>query len=51
MLRDLYVRPAREPLASMDEDGVAELFSASWYRILLGRDPPASDARHVSRRA
>jgi AcrR family transcriptional regulator len=51
VLRDLYVRPALEPLASMDEEAVAELLSASWYRILLGRDPPASGARHVSRRA
>lgn len=40
VLRDLYVRPALAPLASMNEDEVAELLSASWFRILLGRDPP-----------
>lgn len=40
VLRDLYVRPAREPLASMDVDEVADMLSACWFRILCARDPP-----------
>ncbi len=40
VLRELYVRPAPEPLAAMGEEEVAELLSASWYRLLFGREPP-----------
>ncbi|WP_439577082.1 TetR/AcrR family transcriptional regulator [Elioraea sp.] len=44
VLRDLYVRPALPPLAAMDEDEVADMLSASWFRILFGHDPPGSPA-------
>ncbi|WP_019013834.1 TetR/AcrR family transcriptional regulator [Elioraea tepidiphila] len=40
VLRDLYVRPALAPLASMGEDEVADMLSTAWFRILFGRDPP-----------
>jgi len=40
VLRDLYVRPALEPLAAMGEEEVARMLSACWFRILFGRDPP-----------
>lgn len=51
VLRDLYVRPALEPLAAMAEDEVADMLSAAWYRILFGRDPPRAGARTASRRS
>lgn len=39
VLRELYVRPAPEPLAMMGEEEVAQLLSSSWYRLLFGREP------------
>jgi AcrR family transcriptional regulator len=39
VLRELYVRPAPAPLAGMTDEDVAQLLSASWHRILFGRDP------------
>ena len=40
VLRDLYVRPAIEPLNVMREEEVADLLSACWFRTLFGREPP-----------
>ncbi|WP_144186188.1 TetR/AcrR family transcriptional regulator [Elioraea rosea] len=40
VLRDRHVRAPLEPLASMDDDAVADLLSDGWYRMLFGRPPP-----------
>ena len=42
VLRDLYVRPAIEPLDAMREEEVADLLSACWFRTLFGREPPGA---------
>lgn len=39
VLREIYVRPAPPPLAGMEDEAVAQLISACWYRILFGREP------------
>ncbi len=46
VLRDLHVRPGLDPLASLTDDAVADLLSACWHRILLGREPPATRRSH-----
>lgn len=43
VLRDLYVRPALRPLRDIEQDGLADLLSACWFRILFGRDPPTGE--------
>jgi AcrR family transcriptional regulator len=40
VLRDLHVRPAPAPLATLSDDEVAGLLSGCWFRMLFGREPP-----------
>jgi AcrR family transcriptional regulator len=41
MLRDVLLRAPAAPLAAMTPEAVADLLSASWHRLLFGREPPA----------
>jgi AcrR family transcriptional regulator len=43
VLRDLYVRPALRPLREIEEDALADLLSACWFRMLFARDPPVGE--------